>query len=63
MHIHQCFVLTGIVILIEIPIQKPYHEIEVLIIDSQSVVHTVVRAALLDAGLKNMKVLMTLMLY
>jgi hypothetical protein len=45
-------VLTGVVILIEIPIQKPYNEIEVLIIDGQPLVHTVVRAALLDAGLK-----------
>jgi DNA-binding response OmpR family regulator len=37
--------------LIKIPAQKPNSEMEVLIIDAQSLVHTVVRSALLDAGI------------
>jgi CheY-like chemotaxis protein len=41
--------------LIKIPAQKPDAEIEVLIIDGQSLVHTVVRGALLDAGIKKVQ--------
>jgi DNA-binding response OmpR family regulator/cytochrome c-type biogenesis protein CcmH/NrfG len=41
--------------LLKIPAQKPNAEIEVLIIDAQSLVHTVVRGALLDAGIKQVK--------
>jgi tetratricopeptide (TPR) repeat protein len=37
--------------LIKVPAQKPNAEIEVLIIDGQALVHTVVRGALLDAGI------------
>jgi CheY-like chemotaxis protein len=37
--------------LIKIPSQKPNAEMEVLIIDGQSLVHSVVRGALLDAGI------------
>ena len=39
--------------MIKIPAQKPYNELEVLIIDGQALVHTVVKAALFDAGIRN----------
>jgi CheY-like chemotaxis protein len=41
--------------LIKIPAQKPDAEIEVLIIDGQTLVHTVVRGALLDADIKKVQ--------
>lgn len=41
--------------MIKIPAQKPNAEIEVLIIDGQSLVHTVVKGALLDAGIKRVQ--------
>jgi tetratricopeptide (TPR) repeat protein len=41
--------------LIKIPSQKPNAEMEVLIIDGQALVHTVVREALLDAGIGNVQ--------
>jgi CheY-like chemotaxis protein len=41
--------------LIKIPAQKTNAEIEVLIIDGQSLVHTVVKGALLDAGIKRIQ--------
>jgi AmiR/NasT family two-component response regulator len=41
--------------LIKIPSQKPNAEIEVLIIDGQSLVHSIVRGALLDAGIGNVQ--------
>lgn len=41
--------------MIKIPAQKPNAEVEVLIIDGQALVHTVVKAALLDAGIKNVQ--------
>ncbi|MBU3005627.1 response regulator [Paraglaciecola arctica] len=39
--------------MLKIPAQKPNADIEVLIIDGQALVHTVVRGALLDAGIEN----------
>ncbi|MEP1445655.1 MAG: response regulator [Paraglaciecola sp.] len=41
--------------MLKIPAQKPNADIEVLIIDGQALVHTVVRGALLDAGIKNVQ--------
>lgn len=41
--------------LIKIPAQKPNNEMEVLIIDGQSLVHSVIRDALLDAGIAKVK--------
>ena len=41
--------------MIDIPAQKPNAEIKVLIIDGQALVHTVVKGALLDAGIKNVQ--------
>lgn len=41
--------------MIKIPGQKSNADIEVLIIDGQSLVHTLVRYALLDAGIKNVR--------
>jgi AmiR/NasT family two-component response regulator/cytochrome c-type biogenesis protein CcmH/NrfG len=41
--------------LIDIPVQKPNAEIEVLIIDGQALVHTVVKGALLDAGIRKVQ--------
>jgi DNA-binding NarL/FixJ family response regulator len=41
--------------LIDIPPQKLNTEIEVLIIDGQALVHTVVKGALLDGGIKNVQ--------
>ncbi|MFT6990297.1 MAG: CheY-like chemotaxis protein [Paraglaciecola sp.] len=41
--------------MIKIPAQKPDAEIEVLIIDGQTLVHTVVRGALLDADIKKVQ--------
>tara|TARA_R110002153_G_scaffold113667_4_gene256035 strand:- start:4434 stop:6080 length:1647 start_codon:yes stop_codon:yes gene_type:complete len=41
--------------LLKIPAQKPNADIEVLIIDAQALVHTVIRGALLDAGIKQVK--------
>jgi CheY-like chemotaxis protein len=41
--------------LIKIPAQKPYDEIQVLIIDGQALVHTVIKGALLDAGIENVQ--------
>jgi AmiR/NasT family two-component response regulator len=41
--------------LIKIPAQKSNSAIEVLIIDGQALVHTVVKGALLDAGIENVK--------
>ena len=41
--------------MIKIPAQKPNAEIEVLIIDGQALIHTVVRGALLDAGIEKVK--------
>ena len=41
--------------MIKIPSQKPNAEIQVLIIDGQSLVHSVVRVALLDAGIGNVQ--------
>ena len=39
--------------MIKIPAQKPNAEMEVLIIDGQALVHSVVKGALLDAGIEN----------
>lgn len=41
--------------MLKIPAQKPNADIEVLIIDAQALVHTVIRGALLDAGIKQVK--------
>lgn len=41
--------------MIKIPAQKPNSEIEVLIIDGQALVHTVVKGALLDAGIEKIQ--------
>lgn len=41
--------------MIKIPVQKPNAEIEVLIIDGQALVHTVIKGALLDAGLEKVQ--------
>jgi DNA-binding NarL/FixJ family response regulator len=41
--------------LIKIPAQKPNAEIDVLIIDGQALVHTVVKGALLDVGIKKVQ--------
>lgn len=41
--------------MIKIPTQKPNSEIEVLVIDGQPLVHTVVKGALLDAGIKKVQ--------
>ena len=41
--------------MIKIPAQKPNNEMEVLIIDGQSLVHSVIRDALLDAGIAKVK--------
>ncbi|MEP1383451.1 MAG: response regulator [Paraglaciecola sp.] len=41
--------------MIEIPDQKPWNELNVLIIDGQALVHTVVKAALIDAGIKKIQ--------
>ena len=41
--------------MIDIPVQKPNAEIEVLIIDGQALVHTVVKGALLDAGIRKVQ--------
>ncbi|MEP2650667.1 MAG: response regulator, partial [Paraglaciecola sp.] len=41
--------------MIEIPDEKPWNELNVLIIDGQALVHTVVKAALIDAGIKKIQ--------
>lgn len=41
--------------LIKVPAQKPNADIEVLIIDGQALVHTVVKGALLDASIKKVQ--------
>lgn len=41
--------------MIKIPVQKPNSDIEVLIIDGQALVHTVIKGALLDAGLEKVQ--------
>jgi two-component SAPR family response regulator len=41
--------------LIDIPVQKSNSEIEALIIDGQALIHTVVKGALLDVGIKNVQ--------
>ncbi|MDU0356073.1 response regulator [Paraglaciecola aquimarina] len=41
--------------MIEIPQQKPTSELKVLIIDSQPLVHTVIKGALLDIGIKDVQ--------
>ncbi|WP_158967105.1 response regulator [Paraglaciecola sp. L3A3] len=41
--------------MIEIPAQKPYALFKVLIIDGQALVHTVIRSALLDMGIKHVQ--------
>lgn len=41
--------------MIKIPQQKAYADLEVLVIDGQALVHTVVKAALLDAGIKKVQ--------
>ncbi|MFT2090486.1 response regulator [Paraglaciecola sp. 2405UD69-4] len=39
--------------MIEIPDQKPWNELKVLVIDGQPLVHTVIQNALVDAGINN----------
>lgn len=41
--------------MIKIPEQKPSNKLEILVIDGQALVHTVIKAALLDAGIKNIQ--------
>lgn len=41
--------------MIVIPSQKPFSELEVLVIDGQALVHTVIKGALLDAGIERVQ--------
>lgn len=41
--------------MIKVPAQKPHADLEVLVIDGQALVHTVVKGALLDAGIEKVK--------